>query len=360
MVEPGHESSAGSAPAAASLGRPGPPARRHWFVIRRPVGPVANVALGLLCLLTCFALWWLSTKGDPNDPQGEVASRWINPSALPSPAETFATFPSLWKDRALLSNTYVTLRRVSLGFALAALVGIPLGVLAGCFPAAQSFLQPLVLFGRNIPIAALIPLTFFFFGISELQKVMFIFIACVAFVVADTASNIREIGQQYVDTAYTLGAKRWHVISKVLVPLAMPNVFDSMRILFGLAFGYIMLAETIRLAGEQGGLGNLIQTSQRIGPRAHIILIILIIPVVALVIDRLLFWCQQQLFPYRFGGAGRLRSAVRAMLGGWERVKGWFLGPVPPYDQLVVPEEAKRIVSVDPATSAEWRGRWRP
>lgn len=327
--------------------------RRPWFGIRRPVGPVAAIVLACLCIACCLGLWWLATRG-------EVEQRWISPAALPSPAETFSSFPSLWNDRALAQNIWVTLRRVALGFALAAVVGIPVGIVAGCYPAAQAFLTPVVLFGRNIPIAALIPLTYFLFSINEFQKVMFIFLACVAFVISDTAASIRDVGQQYVDTAYTLGAKRWQVISKVLVPLGLPAVFDSLRILFGLAFGYIMLAETIRIGNEAPGVGNLILTSQRIGPRAHIILIILIIPVVALVIDRLLFWCQRQLFPYRFGGAGLLLQVWQGSTAIWENLKSSVLKPIPPYDRLELPADAKKIVVATPEQIAELRRRWKP
>src|SRR5208282_5770999 len=102
------------------------------------------------------------------------------------------------------------------------------GVLCGCFPRVNAFFLPLTIFGRNIPIAALIPLTFGLFGIGELQKVMFIFIACVAFIISDTAQAVTEVGMPYVDTAYTLGASRWQVMLKVLVPLALPSVFNSL------------------------------------------------------------------------------------------------------------------------------------
>ncbi|MFN9897781.1 MAG: ABC transporter permease, partial [bacterium] len=98
----------------------------------------------------------------------------------------------------------MTLGRVCLGFGLAAFIGVPLGVLAACFPAVRSFVAPLMIFGRNIPVAALIPLTFFFFGIGEFQKVMFLFIARVAFVVSDTTAAVREVPERYVDTARTL------------------------------------------------------------------------------------------------------------------------------------------------------------
>ena len=86
---------------------------------------------------------------------------------------------------------------------------------------------------------------------------------------------ISDVSSRYLDTAYTLGANSWQTIIKVLVPLAMPAVFDSARVLFGLAFGYIMLAEMVKFGGEEGGLGHLILISQRQGPREHIYLIVL-------------------------------------------------------------------------------------
>ena len=83
-------------------------------------------------------------------------------------------------------------------------------------------------------------------------------------------------------------------------------MFNSLRLIFGLAFGYIMLAEVVKFGGETGGLGDLINISQRRGPREHVLLILLIIPVVALFIDRLFFTVQAELFPYRYGGMGIL------------------------------------------------------
>jgi NitT/TauT family transport system permease protein len=324
-----HPSPAVAADTGPAEGRP----RRRLpelFGLRKEI-PVWQVwVFSLLCVGLCFGLWWFVTRGEPEE-------RILPPSkGLSSPAETFASFHSLWFDRELTRNTLTTLRRLALGFGLAALVGIPLGVLCGCFPRVNAFFLPVSIFGRNIPVAALIPLTFALFGIGELQKVMFIFIACVAFVLSDTARSIAEVGAQYIDTAYTLGASRRQVILKVLVPLAMPSIFNSLRLLFGLAFGYIMLAEVIKLGGESGGLGDIIITSQRRGPREHIVLVLMIIPVLALGIDRLLYWIQCELFPYRYGGAGILNQALRVVLHGWDDLKSWIWQltgtavPVPP------------------------------
>ena len=320
------------APAEPDPAAPTTSRRRGWFDrgaglflgLREQAPRWQALLMGLLGIGACFALWWFVTRGEPEE-------RIIPPSkGLTSPWETFSSFHSLWFDRGLTRNLLTTLRRVVSGFGLATLVGVPLGILCGCFSRVNAFFLPLTLFGRNIPVAALIPLTFSLFGIGELQKVMFIFIACVAFIVSDTARSIGEVREAYVDTAYTLGARRWQTIMKVLVPLAMPSVFNSLRLLFWLAFGYIMLAEVVKFGTESGGLGDIINTSQRRGPREHVLLVLLIIPVVALAIDYVLLWIQKELFPYRYGGSGLLHKLVRGALHGWEDLKGLVWQPALP------------------------------
>lgn len=294
--------------------------RRAFIPLRGEIGMLQAVLLGVLCVALCGAAWYFLTHGEPEE-------RILSPTILPSPQETFASFHSLWFDRALTRNAYASLRRVVLGFGLAVLVGVPVGVLCGCFASAGAFFSPLTLMGRNIPVAALIPLTFSLFGIGEFQKIMFIFIACVAFVVFDTAGAIADISSRYVDTAYTLGANRRQIIFKVLFPLALPRIFNSQRLLFGLAFGYIMLAELVSSGDDSGGLGYIINSSQRRGMQSHILLVLMIIPLVALAIDRMLFWVQKQLFPYQYGGDGLLHRAVKLLLIGWDELKSRILRP---------------------------------
>ena len=260
------------------------------FDLRLPPPPITRRLVGVGAIGAVVAVWWLATAGTGAE------NRLVSPVILPSPAEVIRSFPSLLNERALLQSVAATLRRVLVGFGLGIVVGVPLGIAAGSWRVVEAAGAPLALFGRNLPVAALIPLTILWFGIDETQKVMFIFIATVPFIYSDAVVAITSVPDRYVETAQTLGASSSQIVRKVLVALALPDIYNSLRHLFGLAFGYIMLAELIN---AQYGLGYLLMTSQRRGLSEHIILILIIIGLLAFGIDRLLFWFQRGLFPYR-------------------------------------------------------------
>jgi ABC-type nitrate/sulfonate/bicarbonate transport system permease component len=267
-----------------------PDSRPALFALRIAPPKLTRRLVGAGAVGATILVWWLLTLG------GSAENRIVSPIILPSPAEVVRSFPSLLNERALLQSVAATLKRVVIGFGLATLIGVPLGIIAGSWRVVEAGAAPIALFGRNLPVAALIPLTILWFGIDETQKTMFIFIATVPFVYSDAAAAIASVPDRYVETAQTLGASSWQIVNKVLVALALPQIYNSLRHLFGLAFGYIMLAELIN---AEHGLGYLLMTSQRRGLSEHIILILIIIGLLAYGIDRLLFFFQRGLFPYR-------------------------------------------------------------
>lgn len=302
-----------STPTPAEVGTlqsssPGAEPKISFWGLRREIPTWLSVLAGFASLAICGLLWWYSTAG-----AGE--ERLLGHNQLPSIPETWERLPEVLDsespERHIWDNTVVSLERVIIGFALAVLVGIPIGVLSGCFPLARSFFAPLVLFGRNIPIAALIPLVLALFGTDETQKYMFIFIACVAFIIADTIDAVNEVAHRYVETALTLGASQLQIVFKVLVPLAMPMVFNSLRVLFGLAFGYIMLVEFMHEGEGAGGLGFLLNIARRRSTTEYTVIIILSIPLVAYLIDQLLYIIQCWLFRWKYGAEAESSPAFR-------------------------------------------------
>ncbi|MCU0660972.1 MAG: ABC transporter permease [Myxococcota bacterium] len=263
-----------------------------FFQIRDEPTWLGKLIMAVLCLGSLMALWFAATRGATPE------ARLVSPTTLGSPEEVFGSLRTLWFDRALTRNLLKSLGRVLQGFGLAALVGVPLGILCGAFKRIDAFFAPISIFGRNVPVYALVPLAFMWFGSGESPKIGFIFIATVAFVLFDAARSIGGVSTDYLDTAYTLGANRWQALSKVLIPLAAPEILNSLRLLFGLAFGYIIVAEALDM---DSGVGVLIMQSQRRGPREHVYLILIFITVVAFLLDRLIFALQRYLFPYRYG-----------------------------------------------------------
>ena len=263
---------------------------RELMILRNNPPPMLRRGLGALGILLVVFVWWLLTRG------ASAETRIISPVLLPSPGEVVRSVPGLFSERGLIESTVATLKRVLSGFGLAILVGVPLGILAGSYRLFDAVTGPLSLFARNIPVAVLIPLTILWFGIDETQKTMFIFIATSPFVFFDAARAVIDVHERYVETAQTLGASSRQIISKVLIALALPDIFSSLRSLFGLAFGYIMLAE---LVNAKYGLGYLLMSSQRRALTEHIFAILILIGLLAYGIDRLLLFFERGLFPYR-------------------------------------------------------------
>ena len=259
-----------------------------WWKRLRAEPPFAiRMALGAALIAVIFFVWWLLTHGP-------VVERSISPAKLPSPGEVVGSLGKLG-DRHLGEAVVDTFERVLFGVGLAAIVGVVLGVLSGANRGVAAAIAPLVIFLRSVPMGALLPQTLLLFGAEEQQKTMFLFLAIVPFVFSDTVKAISLVPDRFIETAQTLGATRFQIVSKVLVPLALPDIVTSIRFQVGLGLGYMMLAE----GTDKPGLGQMISVSQRIGPREHVYLLLFIIALIAFAIDLALRTIQRGAFGWR-------------------------------------------------------------
>ena len=260
-----------------------------FLTIRGQVPRWASVVLGAIPIVLMLLLWWIFTAGAPEE-------RTIAPTILPSPVEVARSVPELINSRDLLHHIWASVRRVGLSFMLALAVVLPIGILMGSFGSVSSLFTPVSTASGYIPIATLVPLTMSWFGIDELQKVMFLAMAFGIYLLPMVVQAIDSVPDIYLRTSYTLGASRLDVIRRVLIPIALPELWHAMRLAFGVGWTYIVLAEVVVMVD---GLGFLIQNSFRRGPREHIYLVILVITLIAWAADLAWERLGRLLFPYR-------------------------------------------------------------
>ncbi len=264
------------------------------FSIRGRVPRVTALIFGLIPIAVLVLLWWFFTHGAPEQ-------RALSPTILPSPGEVVASLHDLVTtsdpdNRTLFDHIGISLRRVGLGFLLALAIVLPLGIFMGSLGSIRVTFEPLMTASGYIPIATLVPLTMSWFGIEEIQKVVFLAMAFGIYLLPMVINAIDGVPDVYLRTAYTLGAGRWHVTTRVLVPVALPGIWHSMRLAFGIGWTYLVLAEVVVKAG---GLGDLIDTARRRAMSGRVYLVIVIITVIAWIADLLWARVGDMLFPYQ-------------------------------------------------------------
>ena len=275
----------GTAGTQAASAVPSPP---PWWRTLRADPPVPiRIAIGAGLIAVILLVWWFVTRGD-------ATTAIVSPSKLPSPGAVFGSLGALAGN--LGGAVVETLKRVFLGVLLASVVGIVLGVFAGTNRAIGSAVAPVVIFLRSIPMGAMLPLMLMLFATGEEMKVMFIFFAIVAFVFSDTVKAISIVPERYVETALTLGASNRQILFKVLIPLALPDIVTSLRFLFGLALGYVMIAEAI---ATSTGIGFLLNRNERLGNIEQNYALLFVIAFLAFGIDFLIRFFQRGVFQWR-------------------------------------------------------------
>jgi NitT/TauT family transport system permease protein len=266
-----------------------------WLVeIRGRTPAAAGLILGLIPIALLIVFWWMLTRGIPEE-------RALGPTILPSPSEVIQSLGDLLHssdqdNRSLFDHIAISMRRVALGFLLALALTLPLGILMGSFGSVRAFFDPVVTASGYIPIATLVPLTMSWFGLDEIQKVVFLAMAFGIFFLPMVVKAIDSVPDVYLRTAYTLGASRWNVIRRVLVPVALPDIWHGMRLAFGVGWTYLVLAEVVVKAG---GLGDLIDTARRRAMSGRVYLVIVIITLIAWAADLIWKRLGVTFFPYQ-------------------------------------------------------------
>jgi NitT/TauT family transport system permease protein len=254
--------------------------------------PVRAIGLtaGFVCLVV--GVWWFITRGPPGE-------RIVQPLILPSPLEVLKAFGPLHMDQGLVRSAVSSWLRVTTGFVLATIVAVPLGVYMATFASMAAFFRPLSLAGAYVPIVVFIPLSMMWFGIGEAQKIGFLFIGCFVALLPLVIKDIADVPDAFLDVAVTKGASQWQLVRHVLFPVAKANIWDHLRGVYGVGWGWIIMAEVF--VRPEYGLGALIETSGRRSHTDAIFAVIIVIVIIAIACDQLWRIGGNLLFPYRGG-----------------------------------------------------------
>ncbi|HAJ36560.1 MAG TPA: ABC transporter permease [Chloroflexi bacterium] len=246
---------------------------RRWYV-------GAGVGFVALFLFAWAAATWL---------------QWVSPIFLPTPNAVLTELQDqaasgvLWQD--LWASTY----RIMVGWVISTVLALPIGVLMGNFRFFEGLLEPFIDLVRYMPAVAFVPLTILWLGVGDTQKFAILFIGVFFQQVLLIMDNVKTVPHDMIQVSYTFGLSRGEILRSVILPAAMPGIWDTFRITVGWAWTYLVVAE---LVAANVGLGYRIMRAQRFLETDQIILGILIIGLLGLLTDYLFKWSYRRLFPW--------------------------------------------------------------
>jgi NitT/TauT family transport system permease protein len=262
-------------------------ARRNsnLFSIRSPLPKKTAFVLGFVAPALVLGAWCLLTYG-----------KVVDPDFLPKPTEVVRGTLQLFIHYDLGTAILISTRRIAIAFLLASALALPLGVLMGAFDPINRFLEPIMAPLRYMPISAFIPLLILWFGIYEKQKIAFLFLGVFVYLLPVVVTSIRLVPEELVQTALTLGATKFQVVRTVLLPAALPEIFDSFRVMNAIAWTYVILAEAVN---PEHGLGYMVELARTHQKASWSFAGLLVIGGIGLLTDFLIRLASKMLFSWR-------------------------------------------------------------
>lgn len=229
----------------------------------------------------------------------QVVSAQQFPSVNDTWRATKLLFTDGFQNRTIYTQTWASLWRVLRGMFFGSLVGIPIGMWMGLSSRARGFFDTPVELLRPIPPLALIPLFILIFGIGDSAAVPLLVFASIWIMIIAARAGMRNVQLSKVRAAYSLGANKRQVLSKVLIPNALPEIFTGLRVALGVSWGTLVAAE---LVGTDTGLGAMIFQARNFSRLDVIVVGIAIIAILGVLMDLFLRFLESVLVPWQGKG----------------------------------------------------------
>ncbi len=217
---------------------------------------------------------------------------WVPRWFLPVPTDVLKTLLDITLSGTLLDHVAISMVRATIGYVMAAVVGVSLGLLIAWSKVMEDFFDPLIELIRPLSTFALIPIFFLWFGIGEESKVMIIFKSCFFPIALNTIAGIKGVDRKLVDAARSLGASQRQLWTRVLIPAAMPMIMTGLRISTALS---MMSLVGVEMLASDSGIGFLVIDAQRTFDTELVFAGILVLSIIGFTLDRIARLIQQRI-----------------------------------------------------------------
>ena len=245
--------------------------------IRGKLSPRADLVIGLAGIGALVAVWCVLTYGG-----------MVKPLFLPTPTGIWAGLLDFQQRHWLFPAIWRSFWRVTRALGWVVLIGVPIGVSMGAFAPVDALLRKIVNGAKSIPTTGLIAPVVLWFGIEEPGKIVFLFLGAIFYMVILVKNAIQSVDEEYLRVALDIGANRWQTIARVLLPGALPQIWDAIAVCNGIMWTYIVLAEFINGNEEQLGLGYLLNIGSRHEDQGEVFAVLILIGIISSLTDWIL------------------------------------------------------------------------
>ncbi len=263
------------------------PPRERFLSVLGTVSAKQSTGLGLVGVVLFFSIWEI----------GHLLTPELQQKFLPGVIEVVGKIAYLIQEKGFVGDIGKSLYRIYVSFSVACMVAIPLGLLMGCFIKLRVLINPTVGGLRYLPAASFVPLLLVYLGPTDTAKMALLFLGCVFFLIALILDNVLAVPRELIESAQTMGASRRHIVFRVTLPAAAPQIVDSMRNMIAVSWTYLVIAEIV---AATDGIGAVMMRGAKF---LHIDIImagILTIGVLGVLTDMLFRFARRLLFPYLY------------------------------------------------------------
>lgn len=227
----------------------------------------------------------------------DIASKNANPLFVPNPKTVIQNLIMLIQNGEIFIAIRYSFLRVTVAAFMSAMVAMPIALLVYNIRLAKDVLNPVINIMRYVPVTAFYPLLIMWFGIDELMKIVFLFIATFVYMMPSVILCLEEVNTDLIDTGLTIGMSKFQTVYKIQIPASLPSILNSFIMMYGIGFTYIAVAETIN---AKYGLGYIIQQSSARGRTDMVFMAIIVIMIISVVFDFVAKGFVRKIFRWRY------------------------------------------------------------